>query len=188
MSSWDPDSTSGASGRAWRRYRPGGGCGTGCCHHRRAAPPRCAPDGHNALCRIEGVRSRDKGRRQRQLRVRFWRRCAPPISSASAFRASPTLSLSAKSSASRSGSLRRHSSTVAEDKRLDAVLGQLDDLKLQLKASQDEVEGLKTRLPTSWMQPVRSAMSLSSRARMSWKLPAPRPAHWRRRSRARLTL
>ena len=31
----------------------------------------------------------------------------------------------------------------AEDKRLDAVLGQLDDLKLQLKASQDEVEGLK---------------------------------------------
>lgn len=76
----------------------------------------------------------------------------------------------------------------AEDKRLDAVLGQLDDLKLQLKASQDEVEGLKTRLPTSWMQPVRSAMSLSSRARMSWKLPAPRPAHWRRRSRARLTL
>ncbi len=47
----------------------------------------------------------------------------------------------------------------AEDKRLDAVLGQLDDLKLQLKASQDEVEGLKTRPPTSWMQPVRSAMS-----------------------------
>ena len=31
----------------------------------------------------------------------------------------------------------------AEDKRLDAVLGQLDDLKLQLKESQDEVEELK---------------------------------------------
>ena len=31
----------------------------------------------------------------------------------------------------------------AEDKRLDAVLGQLDDLKLQLKESQNEVEELK---------------------------------------------
>ena len=31
----------------------------------------------------------------------------------------------------------------AEDKRLDAVLGQLDDLKLQLKESQDEVEELR---------------------------------------------
>ena len=31
----------------------------------------------------------------------------------------------------------------ADDKRLDAVLGQLDDLKLQLKASQDEVERLR---------------------------------------------
>ena len=31
----------------------------------------------------------------------------------------------------------------AEDKRLDAVLGQLDDLKLQLKESQDEVEALR---------------------------------------------
>ena len=31
----------------------------------------------------------------------------------------------------------------AEDKRLDAVLGQLDDLKLQLKESQDKVEELK---------------------------------------------
>ena len=31
----------------------------------------------------------------------------------------------------------------AEDKRLDAVLGQLDDLKLQLKESQHEVEELK---------------------------------------------
>ena len=31
----------------------------------------------------------------------------------------------------------------ADDKRLDAVLGQLDDLKLQLKASQDEVESLR---------------------------------------------
>ena len=30
-----------------------------------------------------------------------------------------------------------------DDKRLDSVLAQLDDLKLQLKASQDEVEGLK---------------------------------------------
>lgn len=31
----------------------------------------------------------------------------------------------------------------ADDKRLDAVLGQLDDLKLQLKASQDEAEKLR---------------------------------------------
>ncbi len=31
----------------------------------------------------------------------------------------------------------------ADDKRLDAVLGQLDDLKLRLKASQDEVEKLR---------------------------------------------
>ena len=31
----------------------------------------------------------------------------------------------------------------AEDKRLDAVLGQLDDLKLQLKESQNEVEQLR---------------------------------------------
>ena len=31
----------------------------------------------------------------------------------------------------------------ADDKRLDAVLGQLDDLKLQLKESQAEVEGLR---------------------------------------------
>ena len=36
---------------------------------------------------------------------------------------------------------RRHMST--DDKRLDAVLSQLDDLKLQLKDSQDEVEKLK---------------------------------------------
>ena len=32
----------------------------------------------------------------------------------------------------------------ADDKRLDAVLGQLDDLKLQLKASQDELEGMRS--------------------------------------------
>ena len=32
----------------------------------------------------------------------------------------------------------------ADDKRLDAVLGQLDDLKLQLKASQDKLEGMRS--------------------------------------------
>ncbi len=36
---------------------------------------------------------------------------------------------------------RRHMST--DDKRLDAVLGQLDDLKMQLKESQAEIESLK---------------------------------------------
>ena len=47
----------------------------------------------------------------------------------------------------------------AEDKRLDAVLGQLDDLKLQLKESQDEVEELKKRLLTSWRPLKKSGMN-----------------------------
>jgi mutS2: MutS2 family protein len=122
---------------------PAEGAALAGCDHRRTAPPRRAPDGHNALRRAEGVRSRDKGSRQRQLRVRFgdaaptYKLSVGVPGKSNAFLISEKLGIPERVIEA----AQQHLS--AEDKRLDAVLGQLDDLKLQLKASQDEVEGLK---------------------------------------------
>ena len=50
----------------------------------------------------------------------------------------------------------------AEDKRLDAVLGQLDDLKLQLKESQDEVEESKAYALTDELRQLQKDERLST--------------------------
>ena len=62
----------------------------------------------------------------------------------------------------------------AGDKRLDAVLqDQLDDLKLQLKESQDEIEGLRNEASRQ-LEAARKTGRTVKRGEMSWRLPVPK--------------
>ena len=62
----------------------------------------------------------------------------------------------------------------AEDKRLDAVLGQLDDLKLQLKESQHEVEELKNEASHQLEAAQKKRDELIQQGETGWRRPAPK--------------
>ena len=138
----------GPAGRAGRRHRPRRRRGPGGGHHRGSAPPRRPADGHHPLCRAEslcpqvfaletpGVVNASCEFDLDTLRPTYKLSVGVPGKS-NAFLISEKLGIPEPIIEA----ARQHLS--ADDKRLDAVLGQLDDLKLQLKASQDEVERLR---------------------------------------------
>ena len=62
-----------------------------------------------------------------------------------------------------------------DDKRLDSVLSQLDDLKAQLKEHRPRPSRPSTMQSMRWKVPRKSGMTSSKRVRRSWRTPAVRP-------------
>lgn len=62
-----------------------------------------------------------------------------------------------------------------DDKRLDSVLAQLDDLKLQLKAAEDEAEKARYEQSMPWKAPRKSVEALIKQGEEDWKPPAAKP-------------
>lgn len=74
-----------------------------------------------------------------------------------------------------------------EDQQFDNILNQLEDLKVELKAQQDEVERLKHTASHALEQAEENVLRLSGRARKNWPLRGRRPTVWCRTCRTQPT-